>query len=192
MPPLAINHCIWPGTSYTENTSLINYEVTYYKDGTGAAGGVPTDYNHTGYTCRKFIHQEDHLRAGNMVKKKVTPIIRYAEILLGYVEAMNEMEGTYTDIKNPENPGDDITVSRNIPEMVRCFNQIRYRAGLPGITEADAADVELMRELIEHERRVEFAFEAHRYHGLAPLGHSPGIYCHTHDGMQRRSAFQRT
>lgn len=167
---IGYNHCIWPGTSYTENSSLINYEVTYYKDGTGAAGSIPSDYNHTGYTCRKFIHQEDHLRAGNLITKKIMPVIRYAEVLLGYVEAMNEMESNYTDTKNPDNPDDDVTVSRDINEMVRCFNQVRYRAGLPGITTADAGDKTRMRQLIEQERQVEFAFESHRYHDLRRWG----------------------
>lgn len=169
---IGYNHCIWPGTSYTENSSLTNYEVTYYKDGTGAAGSFPADYNHTGYTCRKFIHQEDHLRAGNLNTKKVMPIVRYAEILLGYVEAMNEMEGSYTDVKNPDPMAtdDDITVSHDVDEMVRCFNQIRYRAGLPGITTADASDKERMRQLIEQERQIEFAFESHRYHDLRRWG----------------------
>lgn len=167
---LGYNHCIWPGTSYTENASLINYEVTYYKDGSGSAGAIPTDYNHTGYTCRKFIHQEDHLRVGNLIKTKVMPVIRYAEVLLGYVEAMNEMEGTYTDPKNPDSPSDDVTVSRDVAEMVRCFNQVRYRAGLPGITATDAADRNRMRELIMQERLVEFAFESHRYHDLRRWG----------------------
>lgn len=167
---IGYNHCIWPGTSYTENSALVNYEVTYYKDGTGGAGSIPTDYNHTGYTCRKFMHQEDHIRAYNLITKKVMPVVRYAEILLGYVEAMNEMEGDYTDPKNSENKDDDITVSRDVDEMVRCFNMIRYRAGLPGITTADASNKIRMRRLIEQERQVEFAFEAQRYHDLRRWG----------------------
>ena len=60
----------------------------------------------------------------------------------------------------------DITVTRNTSEMKRCFNLIRYRAGLPGITDADVANVERMRELIARERQIEFAWEGRRYHDL--------------------------
>ena len=77
--------------------------------------------------------------------------------MLGYVEAMNEMEGSYTDEDG------HVTVTHDVDQMVKYFNQIRYRAGQPGITTADAADQSRMRELIKHERLIEFAFESHRY-----------------------------
>ena len=70
---------------------------------------------------------------------------------------MNEMEGSYTDEDG------QVTVTRDVDQMVKYFNQIRYRAGQPGITTADAADQSRMRELIKHERLIEFAFESHRY-----------------------------
>ena len=78
--------------------------------------------------------------------------------ILNYVEAMNELDQAYTI--------NDITVTRNTSEMKRCFNLIRYRAGLPGITDADVANVERMRELIARERQIEFAWEGRRYHDL--------------------------
>ena len=59
---------------------------------------------------------------------------------------MNEMEGSYTDEDG------QATVTREADQMVKYFNQIRYRAGQPGITTADAADQSRMRELIMHER----------------------------------------
>ena len=84
--------------------------------------------------------------------------------MLNYVEAMNEMEGTYTDDVH------NVTVSRNTAEMVKYFNMIRYRAGLPGITEADASDKAKMRELIKRERQVEFALEGRRFFDLRRWG----------------------
>ena len=112
----------------------------------------------TGYYTKKFLN--------NMSFKSPTtythacPIFRYAEVLLGYVEAMNEMEGSYTDEDG------QVTVTRDVDQMVKYFNQIRYRAGQLGITTADAADQSRMRELIKHERLIEFAFESHRYWDL--------------------------
>ena len=74
------------------------------------------------------------------------------------------MEGSYTDREN------NITVTRDPAEMVKYFNMIRYRAGLPGITLADAADKTKMRELIKRERQVEFALEGRRFYDLRRWG----------------------
>jgi hypothetical protein len=164
---IGYNHCIWPGTSYVGTDPFTNVEVTYYKNGTGAPRGDATQYSRTGYTSRKFFNQQDNYREnwGNArCREKTVPIVRYAEILLGYVEAMNEMEGSYTD------PNTEVSVTRNVQEMVRYFNMIRYRAGMPGITEADAANKDRMRQLIREERKIEFAFEGHRYYDLRRWG----------------------
>ena len=69
-------------------------------------------------------------------------------------------DGSYTDEDG------QVTVTRDVDQMVRYFNQIRYRAGQPGITAADAADPTTMRELIKHERLIEFAFEGQRFWDL--------------------------
>lgn len=167
---IGFNYCVWPSTSYrgTDN-SVKNLIATYYKDGT-AIGGNQDNSNLTGYTCRKYAHQEDNLNWEGTNKTKFYPMFRYAEVLLGYVEAMNEMSATYTDAKT------GITVSRDPAEMVKYFNQIRYRAGLPGITVADASDKEKMREIIKQERRVEFFNEDHRYYDLRRWLDAPAAY----------------
>jgi hypothetical protein len=166
---IGFNHCIWPGTSYrgTDN-NVRNFNATYYKDGN--ARGDNFSYNRTGYTCRKWAHQEDMLSWEGSRKWKCYPICRYAEVLLGYVEAMNEMdEGSYTDEAG-------ITVSKNVDEMVKYFNQIRYRAGLPGITIADASDKVKMRNIIKQEWQVEFFLEDHRYYDLRRWMDAPAAY----------------
>ncbi len=160
--------CVWPATSYTGTVaSVMNLVANYsHEDGNFKAGDGESaeDRNATGYGQRKWTHQEDMGDEGEGRRggrtAKTYPVIRYAEILLGYVEAMNEMNESYTD----EATG--ITVSRDPAEMVYYFNQIRYRAGLPGITEADVADQIAMRAMLKQERRVEFAFEGHRYFDL--------------------------
>lgn len=161
-------HTFWPGTSYTGPEAWKNIEVTYYSDGYAAPNpDHPEDYNRTGYTCKKYIHPEDNLKASNLVKTKYFPTIRYAEILLNYVEAINELESSYTmEIIN----GESVTVERKVSDIVKYFNLIRYRAGLPGITESDAADRGKVRELIKRERQIEFMCEGRRYHDLRRWG----------------------
>ncbi|MGA0555597.1 RagB/SusD family nutrient uptake outer membrane protein [Larkinella sp. VNQ87] len=75
------------------------------------------------------------------------PVIRYADVLLMYAEALNE-------------------VGFN-PEAVSSLNQVRQRAGLPATT---ATNQSAFRLAIEQERRVELAFENHRWFDLVRTG----------------------
>lgn len=165
--------CLWPGTSLTGNEvgNRTNLVAGYYVNGSFAKEAAnPEDYNLTGYTLKKYIHPEDNCfnGTGSTVKAKMFPIFRYAETLLNYVEALNELKGepeyteeadskTYSIIYNPE-------------EIMYYFNMIRYRAGLPGITLAQAGDQATMRALIRRERMIEFACEGRRYHDLRRWG----------------------
>lgn len=158
---IGFNACVWPTTSHRDaGAGTRNYVCDYYSGGSASDLNNSDYHNRTGYTCRKYVHQDDCIFWNGSVKAKTFPVIRYAEVLLGYVEAMNEMDGSYTD----EATG--ITVSRNVDEMVKYFNMIRYRAGQPGITAADAQDRDNMRKIIKHEYQIEFAFEGHRYWDL--------------------------
>ena len=82
-------------------------------------------------------------------RAKTFAVFRYAEILLNYVEALNELEGSYTD------KATGITVTRNTEEIKKYFNMIRYRAGMPGITDAELNSRDDMREAIKQERKVD-------------------------------------
>jgi hypothetical protein len=164
---IGFNHCYWPGTSYTgSDNSLKNIEILYYVDGNaGPPANFAVDYNHSGYTCKKYVHPEDNLKGG--IKPKAFPIFRYAEILLNYAEALNELEGAYSE-------GDITVTGRDENEILNAFNQIRYRAGLPGLISLPSR--EDMRGLIKQERRIEFACEGHRYHDLRRWGDAHSAY----------------
>lgn len=166
---IGFNHCLWPGTSYTgTNNDLKNVEVRYYSDGNaGPPANYAVDYNHSGYTCKKYVHPEDNLSSGGSIKPKSFPIFRYAEILLNYAEALNELDGSYSEY--------GITVAgRDEGEILNAFNQVRYRAGLPGLTQLPSR--EDMRDLIKRERRIEFVCEGHRYHDLRRWGDAYDAY----------------
>lgn len=113
------------------------------------------EYAMTGYLCRKFNHYEDSWLPNGRRKAKYSILYRMAEVYLNYVEAMNELDNNYTV--------GQITVSRDEAEMKRCFNLIRHRVGLPGITDADVANQQKMRELIARERLLEMMWEGRRY-----------------------------
>ncbi len=76
-------------------------------------------------------------------------VIRYAEILLNYAEAQNEVSGP------------DATVYDAI-------NKIRTRAGLAALPQTFSK--ETLREAIKKERRAEFVLEGHRYFDLLRYG----------------------
>lgn len=170
---IGFTEAFWPATSLTNASqnpeARTNQTITYYANGnTAPQSANPEDYNLTGYTMKKYIHPEDNMWSGGTVKPKTFPVFRYAEILLNYVEALNELSSSYTD--EDAASGISITVNRDDNEIMKYFNMIRFRAGLPGITSADASDKGKMRELIKRERLVEFAHEGRRYHDVRRWG----------------------
>ncbi|WP_106831314.1 RagB/SusD family nutrient uptake outer membrane protein [Parabacteroides pacaensis] len=105
----------------------------------------------TGYYLKKFLNDnlylvEDEKRVRSWI------LFRYAEVLLNYAEAMNEAYGP--DIDN----GYSLTARQAI-------NLVRSRLGVE-MPEVIAAGQNEMRERIKHERRIELAFEEHRYWDL--------------------------
>ena len=79
------------------------------------------------------------------------PVYRYADVLLMLAEAINEQSyqtGTPFDM----------------------LNRVRLRAGLPELTPTDLPDQESFRNAIAQERRVELAFENHRWFDLVRTG----------------------
>lgn len=160
---VAFNNSFYASTATPSDEVFDNKTALYFSNRrSGAAGvglipaaGLDEIYAMTGYLCRKFIHFEDSWTPNARQKTKYGIAYRMAEVYLNYVEAMNELDGEYTV--------DGVTVFRNETEMKRCFNLIRYRAGLPGITDTDVANPEKMRELIERERLLEMMWEGRRY-----------------------------
>lgn len=144
------------GYSVTHNESLMVarldldnlYPVyTYFgatDDGLGTSKGTVT-----GYFVQKMT--SNRVAAGNILssKSRILPLIRYAEILLNYAEAVNEYSGP-------------------TPEVYDMLDSIRRRAGIdPGMEGLYGIKANLnkdqMREVIHKERRIELAFEEHRF-----------------------------
>ena len=124
-------------------------QTGYYDGPTGKINGIDTresavenwNGSRTHYYTRKFIDPNPAL-ADNQSSAQVIPwpFIRYTEMALSYAEACIET-------------GDEV-------EARLWINRIRFRAGMPAITDSGAA----LKDRLRNERRVELAYEEHRFH----------------------------
>ncbi|MGF2410792.1 RagB/SusD family nutrient uptake outer membrane protein [Ferruginibacter sp.] len=101
----------------------------------------------TGYYLRKFL---GNFPTGSTYSNQSHnfPLFRYAEIVLNYAEALNEMG--------------------RVEEAVTQIGLIRRRAGIIAGTNSrygikTAITQDEMRELVRNERRIELSFEEHRF-----------------------------
>lgn len=115
----------------------------------GGANGLPQDgATETGYYLRKYINESISLDPNNTTSKAHHFIIfRYAEILLNYAEAAAELVG-------PDAVPEGCTLTAR-----EALNQVRTAAGMPAVD--DTGDAFMTR--LRNERRVELAFEDHRF-----------------------------
>jgi hypothetical protein len=120
-------------------SSLGVREIELFYTGESGKGGSH-DYSETGYLFRKNVSPTYHPTRNNIARPYV--MIRYAEILLNYVEALNEYNPGHSDI-------------------LKYLNQIRERGGIPALQ--DGLTQEEMREMIRTERRIELTMEHIRY-----------------------------
>lgn len=115
-------------------------DVQFYMGGLDG-GSNPVDYTKTGYLMRKFASP-----SANIVQDKIELhtwiYFRLGGVYLDYAEALNEAQG----------PVDDVYFY---------VNEIRKRAGMPELP--TGLSKEAMRSRIRNERRVELAFETHRF-----------------------------
>ncbi len=94
----------------------------------------------TGYYMRKFIDPNPAIVENNTRQYIPWPFFRYTEAVFNYVEACIAL-------------GEDA-------EAKNWLNKIRFRAGMPALTETGTA----LRDRYRKERRIEMAYEEQRYH----------------------------
>jgi len=117
-----------------------------------------SDYLTTGYGLKKIVHPDSEGDAYSKIVSYPWPIIKLSELYLNYAEALNEANGPSQEVYN-------------------ALNTIRERAGI--ITVEDAwsntsiaatpgkhTSQNGLREIIQHERLIELAFEGHRYNDI--------------------------
>src|SRR5690606_33108364 len=144
-------------TGQYEITQGRNKDIHY---GLDTRNSSVEDWNgtHTGYYMRKFIDPDPAVVDQNTRQFIPWPVLRYTEVVLNYVEACIEL-------------GEEA-------EARTWLNRIRFRAGMPAIT----ATGDALMSAYRNERRIELAYEEHRFHDarrwmIAPqtLGRKVGI-----------------
>ena len=169
---LAYNGCVWENGSTTE-TQKIGLQYFYYKnDPSGKRLSEPDFYLRTGIGVKKYYHPDDSWNTGGQLKYKVEPTIRYADVLLWYAEALNELVSGQTYQIPSYNDQTMIEVKRETGSiesgrgMRYGFSRVRFRAGLPDLPDAVYADYESFKKELKRERQVEFFLESSRYFDL--------------------------
>ena len=97
-----------------------------------------------------------------------TPIMRYAEVLLGYLESLNESSPA--------------SVTQTVLDQT--INEIRDRVQLPLIKKEDVPTQEMVRLAVRKERRVELALEGLRYFDVLRWGIAEKELNHTFTGVK--------
>ena len=127
-------------------------DIYLREDGTPSGQDAVYTGTPTGYYICKMQHFYAAKGNGFIEPPQSRPQLRYAEILLNYAEAATEWNA-------PANPPD---------EVYEALKLIRDRAGIEagnndlyGLKENMTADE--MRDVIRNERRIELAFEGHRF-----------------------------
>jgi len=134
---------LYPGAPYIPagGTTPLYYDPLdasspdYYQSGNNTS---PSGYEVVKYTSHLSDFDNLFQSGLNMT------IIRYAEVLLSYAEAKNELSGPDGTVYN-------------------AINLVRNRAGMPAVDQSIYNSQTSLRSLIRRERRVEFAFEGLRY-----------------------------
>lgn len=100
------------------------------------------DWNgsYTGYYIRKFIDPNPAIIDQNTWQQVPWPILRYTEMVFNYAEALIEL-------------GDHANA-------LLWLNKVRFRAGMPALTETGDA----LKQRFRNEKRVEMYLEEQRYH----------------------------
>ncbi|WP_353129369.1 RagB/SusD family nutrient uptake outer membrane protein [Parapedobacter pyrenivorans] len=117
----------------------------------------PDNWNtsRTGYYLYKFIDEDMPINnPWNIAGLQPWIYFRYAEILLNFAEAANELVGP------------DATPAGATMSAREALNLIRSRAGVTMPAVAEGISAAAFRTLLRNERQVELAFEEHRFYDV--------------------------
>jgi starch-binding outer membrane protein, SusD/RagB family len=140
---------------WTSNAAIY---LELYNGGRDRKSGSLKKFSYTGYIARKFWGKNVDRFSGANPPFTHSIFFRYAEILLMYAEAANEVGGpTYTL------PGATMTA-------VQALDKVRARVNMPPTNAIYLANKDLFRERIKNERAIELYLEGKRYFDLSRWG----------------------
>lgn len=179
---VAYNGSVWHMLNADINQKEEKDVQIFYYRGESDGYKIGTNWLNTGIGIKKFVHPNDLSDAdkaydASRIEAKYAPDIRYAEILLNYAEALNEVQGTY---EIPSWNGEKMhTITRTTEELKKGVQPIRIRAGLPDYDVYDSPDK--FRIKIKRERQIELFAEGHRFFDIrrwcdAPVEESVPMY----------------
>jgi hypothetical protein len=135
---------LYNGAPYRGNT------IDAWSPGGKDSKDGPSNWNttKTGYYLRKFMNDNDPIdNPWSSAGQQPWIYLRYAEILLNYAEAQNEAVGPDASV-------------------YAAVNQIRQRASVNQPALPAGLSQSQMRDAIRKERRIELAFEEHRFYDV--------------------------
>ena len=136
------------------------FKDQYIQSYTGGRNGLPLDgASVTSYYLYKHIQEETSFVAGSETYfQHVYPLFRYAEVVLNYAEALGAatQNAAFTGTLDV----DDVDVAFDLSPL-EALNQVRTRYGMPAI--ASVVNYDSFETRLRNERRVELAFEGHRF-----------------------------
>jgi hypothetical protein len=178
---VAYNGSFWTLLNETQERNR-NQQVFYYRNDNRGNGFNSSNayWLRTGFGVKKFVHESDTYEGGSMsrIVPKTEPAIRYADILLMYAEALNELDGSYSI---PSWRGENYTISRDINQMQRGVHPVRIRGGVPDYPTTVYGNKAELRKTLKRERFIELMGEGQRYYDLrrwtdAPVEEALPIY----------------
>ena len=156
---VAYNGAVWHYLSRTEPND--RHRQTFYYRG-GGNGFMNSPFHlRTGIGVMKFVNPED---APGNIRAKAEPAIRYADILLLYAEALNELDGTHSI--SSWDGSSTYNISRDIDEIKKGIHPVRIRAGISDFSSSTYSNKEELRKEIKRERMIELLGEGKRYFDL--------------------------
>jgi hypothetical protein len=178
---VAFNGSFWSLLNESQERNR-NQQVFYYRNNPNGNGFNSSNayWLRTGYGVKKYVHPSDTYEGGNIdnIVFKAEPAIRYADILLMYAEALNELDGSHNI---PAWNGGTYNITRNIIEMQKGIHPVRIRGGVPDYPANVYNDKAELRKSLKQERFIELLAEGQRYYDLrrwmdAPVEESLPIY----------------
>ena len=136
------------------------FKDQYIQSYTGGRNGLPLDgASVTSYYLYKHIQEETSFVAGSETYfQHVYPLFRYAEVVLNYAEALGAATQNAAFTGTLDVDGVDVAFDLS---PLEALNQVRTRYGMPAI--ASVVNYDSFETRLRNERRVELAFEGHRF-----------------------------